>query len=210
MQYRYTPVYWKFIQYSKDSTIYLQQPSQNTGRDEILEISKTYYGNLKDIAHTLIQFNTNEISSSIASGEITVSSADLVLRECESIEIPTDYTIYAYPISQSWDMGIGTRFDKISTDGCTWNKRTTSDNWLVGSASLESSGSHNGKGGMWLTGSSTSQSFSYQSADMTMDVLTPIQAWVSGSIPNNGLILKHDSELENDTEDYGQLKFTLF
>mgnify|MGYP001230328389 CR=1 FL=1 len=181
-----------FVTASKDSTIYLQQPSQNTGRDEILEISKTYYGNLKDIAHTLIQFNTNEISSSIASGEITVSSADLVLRECESIEIPTDYTIYAYPISQSWDVGIGTRFDKISTDGCTWNKRTTSDNWLVGSASLESSGSHNGKGGMWLTGSSTSQSFSYQSADVTMDVLTPIQAWVSGSIPNNGLILKHD------------------
>ena len=41
-----------FVTASKDSTIYLQQPSQNTGRDEILEISKTYYGNLKYIAHT--------------------------------------------------------------------------------------------------------------------------------------------------------------
>ena len=26
----------------------------------------------------------------------------------------------AYPVSQSWDMGIGTRFDEISTDGCSW------------------------------------------------------------------------------------------
>tara|TARA_B110000003_G_C16652236_1_gene534697 strand:- start:3694 stop:4755 length:1062 start_codon:yes stop_codon:yes gene_type:complete len=196
-----------FVTASKDSTIYLQQPSQNTGRDEILEISKTYYGNLKDIAHTLIQFNTNEISSSIASGEITASSADLVLRECESIEIPTDYTLYGYIVSQSWDVGIGTRFDKISTDGCTWNKRTTSDNWLIGSASLESSGSFNGKGGMWLTGSAVSQSFSYSSSDISMNVLDPINKWVAGTFPNNGLILMHDSALENDTEDYGQLKF---
>ena len=196
-----------FVTASKDSTIYLQQPSQNTGRDEILEISKTYYGNLKDVSHSLIQFNTNEISASNASGEISVHSAELILRECESIEIPTDYTIHAHPISQSWDVGIGTRFDKISTDGVTWDKRTTSDNWLIGSASLESSGSHNGKGGMWLTGSSASQSFSYSSTDISMNVLDPIKSWVSGSIPNNGLILKHDSTLENDTEDYGQLKF---
>ena len=84
-----------FVTASKDSTIYLQQPSQNTGRDEILEISKTYYGNLKDVSHSLIQFNTNNISASNASGEIEIHSAELILRECESVEIPTDYTIYA-------------------------------------------------------------------------------------------------------------------
>ena len=56
-----------FVTSSKDSSIYLQQPTQNTGRDEILEISKTYYGNLKDISRSLIQFNTNEISSSLSS-----------------------------------------------------------------------------------------------------------------------------------------------
>ena len=47
-----------FLTASKDATIYLQQPSQNTGLDEILEVSKTYYGNLKDIAHSLIKFET--------------------------------------------------------------------------------------------------------------------------------------------------------
>ena len=196
-----------FVTASKDATIYLQQPTQNTGRDEILEISKTYYGNLKDVSHSLIQFNTNEISASNASGDISVHSAELILRECDSIEIPSDYTLYAYPVSQSWDVGIGTRFDKISTDACTWNKRTTADNWLIGSASLESSGSFNGKGGMWLTGSSATQTFSYSSTDISMNVLSAIQSWVSGSIPNNGLIIKHDSVLENDTTDYGQLKF---
>jgi|TARA_B110000858_G_C17803537_1_gene476567 hypothetical protein len=196
-----------FVTSSKDSTIYLQQPGQNTGLDEILEISKIYYGNLKDISRSLIKFDTTPLSQSIASGEVTMSSAELILRECESSEIASEYTIYAYPVSQSWDVGIGTRFDKITTDGVTWNTRKTSTNWLIGSASLESSGSYNGKGGMWYTASNSSQVFSYDSSDITMNVLAPITDWISGSIPNEGFILKHDSSKENDTIDYGQLKF---
>ena len=46
--------------------IYLQQPTQNTGLDEILEVSKVYYGNLKDIARSLIKFETTPLSSSIS------------------------------------------------------------------------------------------------------------------------------------------------
>ncbi len=195
-----------FVTASKDASIYLQQPTQNTGFDEILEVSKTYYGNLKDISRSLIKFNTNAISQSIVSGEITMSSAELILKECESSEIPVDYTIYAYPVSQSWDMGIGTRFDEISTDGCSWNKRTTVD-WLGSNFASGTTGSFNGKGGTWYTGSSASQTFSYETADVEMNVLTPLRSWISGSLPNEGWIIKHDTSKENDTTDYGQLKF---
>ena len=196
-----------FVTSSKDSTIYLQQPTQNTGLDEILEVSKTYYGNLKDVAHSLIKFDTTQLSSLITNGEVTMSSAELILRECESNEIPLDYTIYAYQVSQSWDMGIGTRFDEISTDGVNWNKRTTTDNWLVGGYTPGTTGSFNGKGGTWYTGSVATQSFSYESSDIQMDVLEPMNVWLSGSVPNEGWILKHSSAVENDTDDYGQLKF---
>jgi len=198
---------YHFVTASKDATIYLQQPKQNTGFDEILEVSKVYYGNLKDVSRSLIQFNTTELSSSIASGDVTMSSAELIIHECESLEIPTNYSIYAYAVSQSWDMGIGTRFDEISTEGVTWNKRNTNSSWLPGSASLDSSGSYNGKGGMWYTGSYATQSFNYESSDINMNVITPLTDWISGSLPNNGFILKHDSSLENNTTDYGQLKF---
>ena len=197
---------YHFLTASKDASIYLQQPTQNTGLDEILEVSKTYYGTLKDIAHTLIKFETTPLSQSIVSGDITMSSAHLILKECEASEVPIDYTIYAYPVSQSWDMGIGTRFDNISTDGVSWNKRTTS-NWLGNGYSTGTTGSFNGRGGTWYTGSVSSQSFSYQSADIEMNVLEPLNSWLSGSIPNEGWILKYDSSLENDTSDYGQLKF---
>ena len=198
---------YQFLTASKDATIYLQQPSQNTGLDEILEVSKTYYGNLKDIAHSLIKFDTTPLSSSLVSGEVTMSSAELILRECESSEIPVDYTIYAWPIYQNWDMGIGTRFDEISTDGVTWNSKTTGTDWLEGDYVSGTTGSFNGKGGTWYTASVATQSFSYETSDVVMDVLTPLQTWLDGSLPNNGWIIKHDSVLENDTEDYGQLKF---
>lgn len=196
-----------FLTASKDASIYLQQPTQNTGLDEILEVSKTYYGNLKDVAHSLIKFDTTHLSTLISSGEVTMTSAELILRECESSEIPLDYTIYAYQVSQSWDMGIGTRFDEISTDGVSWNKRTTTDNWLVGDYTTGTTGSFNGKGGTWYTGSVATQSFSYETSDIQMDVLEPMNVWLSGSVPNEGWILKHSSEVENDTDDYGQLKF---
>ena len=109
-----------FVTASKDASIYLQQPKQNTGFDEILEVSKVYYGNLKDVARSLIKFETTPLSQSIASGEVTMSLAEMIITQCDVNEIGTDYTIYAYPVSQSWDMGIGSRFDEISRDGCSW------------------------------------------------------------------------------------------
>lgn len=196
-----------FVTSSKDASLYLQQPTQNTGLDEVLEVSKVYYGSLKDTARSLIKFDINGLSSSLASGAVTMSSAELILRECESTEIPLEYTIEAYPVSQSWEMGIGTRFDDITTDGVTWNQRTDGSDWLVGDMSPESSGSYNGKGGTWFTGSAATQSFAYESSDINMDVLSAVDSWISGSLTNEGFILKHTSAFENDNNDYGQLKF---
>ena len=77
-----------FLTASKDATIFQQQPTQNTGLDEILEVSKVYYGSLKDIARSLVKFDTNTLSASLASGDVTMSVAELVLRETEPTEIP--------------------------------------------------------------------------------------------------------------------------
>ena len=79
-----------FLTASKDASIFLQQPTQNTGLDEILEVSKVYYGSLKDIARSLVKFDTNTLSASLASGDVTMSVAELVLRETEPTEIPPE------------------------------------------------------------------------------------------------------------------------
>ena len=80
-----------FVTSSKDSTIYLQQPTQNTGLDEVLEVSKTYYGSLKDISRALIKFETTDFSSSVADGQRPL---DLLYESSQSVQTS---------LSQSWD-----------------------------------------------------------------------------------------------------------
>lgn len=198
-----------FMTASKDATIYLQQPNQNTGLDNILEVSKVYYGTVKDISRSLLKFDTTHLSASISSGAVTMSAATLILRETQSEELPLDYTITAYPVSQSWEMGNGQRYDAISTQGTTWYYREgdSKQPWLSGSFTTQSTGSANGYGGVWYTTPNTSQIFSYQSADIQMDMLPLMNAWVTGSMPNDGFILKHSSTAEENTVDYGILKF---
>jgi len=194
---------------SKDATVYLQQPNQNTGLDEILEISKLYYGNVKDISHALLKFELGYISASISNGTIQLDNATLILKETKTEEIPLEYTIFANAISGSWEMGIGTRFDNISTQGVTWNYREGDSklDWLENNFnSFTSASQNNGGGGTWWTQYEASQSFSYQTADINMDIKSLLKSWMSGSIKNDGVILRHAFNKEADTQDYGAIK----
>jgi hypothetical protein len=199
-----------FMTASKDASVYLQQPNQNTGLDEILEVSKVYYGNIKDIGRALLKFDVGYLSASLADTSISMSEATLVLRETESDEIPLEYTIYANAVSGAWEMGNGTRFDNITTQGVTWNYRegTTNVEWLENGLNEGTTANPtNGVGGTWWINVATSQSFDYDTADINMDVSDLLRTWISGSIPNDGMILRFGASQENDTEDYGQLKF---
>ena len=204
-----------FLTASKDASVYLQQPDQNTGLDEVLEVSKVYYGNIKDVSRALLQFETTNLATSITDGDVSLEEATLILRETESEELPLDFTIYAYPISQSWEMGKGTRFDNIETAGVTWNYREGDSNlrWVntISNGSpvfaTNSTGSFAGRGGVWWSDVVGTQNFSYQSRDINMNVFDIVSGWVSGSKENNGLIVKHSNSIEEDTNDYGILKF---
>jgi hypothetical protein len=204
-----------FLTASKDATLYLQQPNQNTGLDEILEISKIYYGNIKDVSHALVKFDVGYISKSISDNTIGFNDATLILRETETNEIPLEYTIYANALSGSWQMGTGTRFDNISTQGVTWNYREGDTNleWLQNNFAPNTTASiNNGVGGTWWTQYATSQSFNYETSDINMDVKSMLKVWMSGSIPNDGFILKYantdnSNDIESNTEDYGVIKF---
>ena len=92
----------KFYTSSYDASVYLQQPEQNAGRDEMLEVGKLYYGSTKDIARTFVKFNTTNLETG------SNFKAFLNLKAANSEEIPLEYTIYANAVSQSWTMGTGT------------------------------------------------------------------------------------------------------
>ena len=68
---------YKLFNATRDATLYSQQPTSNTGLDEVLEIGKTYYGSLEDKVRAVIKFSNSEISSSMA-GLIETATSELV------------------------------------------------------------------------------------------------------------------------------------
>lgn len=172
------------------------------------------------LSRALLQFDLTEVSKSVAAGKITNPKFYLNLKVCESVEVPLSYTLYAYPISESWSMGTGYKYDGASySDGVSWKfVDGVSKTWYTGSL-IDCSG-----GGVWWNsagvkesgsgftahafnpnGYGASQSFDYQSGDVRMDITNMTMAWISGSIRNNGLIVMHSDE--SGSIDYGTMKF---
>ena len=190
---------YQFFTASKDATIYRNLPNLNTGRDEVLEIAKDKIVGGFEVARFLIQFDTNQVSSSIATGEVTMSNAELILRECEAEEVPLAYTVTGYPVSQSWDMGTGFRYMEYSfgdyTEGVTWNYAS------VSSSQWDTSGSD------FIVQNAFSQSIEYLGYDLVFDVSASLNDFIIGSIPNYGWVFKLDDAVENDGTEYGRLQF---
>jgi len=214
----------KFYKVLYDSSIYLQQPTHNAGRDEILEIGKVFYGDTRDVYRSLIKIDMSSLSASVDSGEMGNDwKAYINLKSARSEGIPMEYTIYANAVSESWDMGRGTKFDGFLTgssplsgtieQGVSWRYRNGINRWqentFGGSAVYEPylTGSANAEGGVWYIPYEASQHYSYERDDIRMDITDIVNGWIYNEFTNNGLILRHGLENEEDQLDYGVLKF---
>jgi hypothetical protein len=180
----------------KDAYISSKYPAQNTGRDEILEVSNTNainldtsaQGDVPAVKRALIQFKTTDISDIITNkiGDAAFQS-NLNLYLANATVAPLDYTIETFPISQSWNMGTGRSADSPKTDnGCSWGWRLESG-----------SGAWDTDGGDYTASVSGTQDFTYDSTkDISMDVTNIVQEWNSGSLDNHGFIVKLTGSIE--------------
>jgi hypothetical protein len=165
----------------------------------------------KFIDRTFLKFDLTAISTSIANGEIATPHFSLKVKVCNEYELPITYNIYALPISQSWDMGNGYYSDGGSDRGVSWQYRDNNGGTTWYSQSLSGSrpaidfitdpasatASFAYGGGTFYTSSVCSQSFEYQSSDINMDVTPIVLGWLSGSLPNEGLMLVSSDELHS-------------
>jgi hypothetical protein len=218
----------------RDTTLYERYPDQNTGIDQILELTKTASGSkLLGIVQGktyntrfLIDFGTQitDLATDISKGNIptlsnatsTSASAFLNIRAADASDILHSYDIKAYPISESWTNGNGNYSDNpIQKYGASWNYRDSEDlatSWNTGSAhsaNTSAGTSISAGGGTWITGSGfeASQSFSNESPDIRINVTDIVNQWVNGTITNNGFIIKFPYNDEISTEVLGSLKF---
>lgn len=178
---------------NKDTTIYEYYPTLNTGLDEILELTNTVVGSYVFNSRILMTFDVSSINSLISAGKFTTSSysASLQLYAVQNLEVPLDYTLYCYPISQSWDMGTGKyAYSPALTNGASWKytSANTSSVWTGNSLSYNVITG----GGSWNTNYPCTQSYEYSSQfnDVNLNVTSIVNAWLNNSITNNGLILK--------------------
>jgi hypothetical protein len=199
----------------KDATLYSISPSENTGLDEILELSTIYDNQVTYASRPVIQFNQDEITD-IISNKISGSAwqSNLRLFLARASNIPLNYTLYSYPISGSWNMGTGHYQDSPEAiDGVSWKYRTASGSsaWSLSSFAAGVTGSYpvlQPGGGTWYTSSVASQSFSYiTSKDINLNVTNTVNLFVSGTISNNGFIIKKDDSVEFSSENAFDLKY---
>ena len=224
------------IYYSeRDTTLYEQYPKQNTGIDQILELTRIASGSK---LNGIIQANTynsrflidfgkqiTTISSSVASGKIPEisthpdsASVYLNLRAADANDLLQSYELKAYPVSQSWENGNGNYSDDpIVKNGASWFYRTRDQEnaWDIANAKANPLGDSNpGQtealgGGTWMTGSGyeASQSFQNESPDIYMNVTDIVSKWVTGNITNNGFVVMRTYTDEKSGEIQGSIKF---
>ena len=203
-----------FIFPLKDSSIYADRPTQNAGIDQIIELWKEVVTSteIPYNSRILMQFDLSDYSQSFASGELSGSDMKFYLNlyTDEATEIPLSYTIYAYPVSQSWEMGTGKRGNwPITETGVSWNLR---DGITVAGVS---GSAWNSTGGDFITSSLSgsaynlvaTQSFEFQTTDLHMDITDIVMSWLTGEIPNYGLILKRSDADETSSLNQGNIQF---
>ena len=213
----------------RDVTLYERFPERNTGVDQILELSKisSASGDFGNTFNTrfIVDFGSqiDTLRSEIAANRIPAlgnpssaasASVFLSLTAIESKELKHQYTLEAYPVSESWTNGNGTFSDQPEIrNGASWYYRNGSDTalyWNTGSghSSGQTSATNIG-GGTWITGSTyeASQSFQNESPDIRVNVTDIVQNWLSGNITNNGFMIKRPFEEERDGQIRGSIKF---
>lgn len=209
-----------------DATLYEKYSKRNTGIDQILELDKTL-PNVPDLdgnywdstynSHILMKFDIPYVKRLIDRNVISKKAKFyLNLKAIEASELPIEYTLYAHPVSKNWVNGQGS-FSVVPeiTTGVSWDYADgyffgQGAKWITGSLTTGTTGSYTTRegGGTWFTSSVCSHSFDYVSIpDMRMDVTSIVHQWLSGSIPNYGLLIKHSDELEKSSTYVGSLKF---
>lgn len=151
------------------------QTSSNTYYVDVIDYSGFFKGNYSgsftrpttddylitpEFSRTLLYFDVSELSQSIASNEISSSNLKVFLHlsACGARNLPLDYNIYAYPISQSWENGAGSYAENGSNFGASWLYK----NYNSGSS--------------WH-GSATQ---SYEFSDYLTDSTYSSSAWING------------------------------
>ncbi len=201
----------------KDTSLYSMYPAMNTGIDPINQVSNLNFAvdSNPSVARSLLAFDNNEIID-VLNNKVTGNwDAHLKSYIATAQGVVEDSILEVFPIYDSWNMGTGTYLDEpITKDGACWDSPQFGGGnaWNIGGPSLGYTSSYNPTyspqgGGSWYASSSDgtitypiTQSFSPRSnKDLNVTISSMVEDWYSGSLDNNGFILKWENAIEFST-----------
>ena len=197
----------RFFFPNQDASIYQSLPNRQAGLDEILEIGKNGFDSgISGAVRALVQFDMNAVSASLGSIISPSASFDIKLFLARADRLKLNQQVLMYPVSSSWVEGSGYFYQESfqATDGATWLDRGPGVSGLSGSFTAS----------LWINSGSdfyadASASASTQTtlpiADLTFDTTNIVRLWLSGTIPNNGIVIKYPDADEIDASNYGAL-----
>lgn len=196
--------------FKKAASMYSENITMNTGKDEILEIG-SYINNVGEraVVRSVVEFSKKELENIIEEYIQDIPySASLELKLAEASEIPTDFTLEAYPVAQEWTNGTG-KFNDVPTNstGVSWENRLSDEQgkWLTSNFPSDITGSYESLepgGGTWfieLNGKEIDFEKEFElddSLDLSINITEAVQSIVSGSINNNGFLIKLKDDVE--------------
>jgi hypothetical protein len=180
----------------------IQATGSNHGADPVLSVFavKSNNPNTPELARTLIKFSLTELSGKIFTDKtIPSSSVSYFLKMFDMKHgdtTPTSYDLFVYPLSRSWDEGTGVAMDGIDVGYASWSSATSTATWAI-------------TGSDFLTSSygSGSQHFDRGQEDLEVNITSVVNAWLTGGLTNNGLVVKLGNTEETNATDYSVKEF---
>lgn len=210
----------KFIRSHEDSYIDERYPLSNYGLNNILLIKKeivdssTIYN-----SRILMKFNLSELQNLINSNKISDPTYYLNLYSAGSYHVNLNSDIKIYPVSGSWNNGTGVNIENEylqEEDGASWLYRNNYDElnltWSFDNLETDVTYSYqtNKGGGTWYDNLEASQSINYNEDDLLdirVNVTDIVNSWLTGSISNNGFLIKKSEENESNSINYNEISF---
>lgn len=171
----------------------------NMGRSDILEVFSAYLtgstvgdSEAQQLMRFLVQFPVADISNDRTLKNIPASgSVDFYLNlynAPHSDTTPYEFTLNVFPVSRSWEEGRGLDMDEFKDLtygglGSTWTNAASGTAWT-------------NQGGDFLTTPSYSQYFETGRENLSINITSLVEQWISGTITNYGVLVKLTSSNE--------------
>jgi hypothetical protein len=175
----------------------------NMGKSDSLEVFYLYNqtgNNTSEKSRILVQFPVENIVNDRQLQLLPPSGSVQFILKMSNVthphSLPTDFSLVVNPLSRSWDEGLGLDMEDYKDLGeANWISASSTQAWTI-------------EGGDFYSSPEYSQYFTDGSEDLEVDITSLVEEWVTGSLPNYGVIVRLSGSIEGGDLNYYTKKFS--